>query len=67
MEAAVAVISQLPMPTIVNAPVVSFTMHTVEGVAEYSRVVCAPPGAVTVGAVDPNATEEALYWNPLSV
>ena len=42
-------------------------MHAVEGVAEYDRVVTTPPGAVTVGAVDPNATEEALYWNPVSV
>ena len=59
--------TQLPTPARVSAPEEEFTVHTVEGVAEYDRVVSTPPGTVTVGAVDPNATEEALYWNPVSV
>ena len=66
MPAAVAVMTQSPTPARVSAPVVESTLHTVEGVAEYARVASTPPGAVTVGAVDPNATDEALYWNPVS-
>ena len=42
------------------------TVHTLDGEAEYNTVPCAPLGAVTVGALDPMVTEEALYLNPLS-
>ena len=52
--------TQLPTPTIVKAPVDEWTVQTVEGVAEYARVVCAPVGAVTVGAVSSNVTEAGL-------
>ena len=59
--------TQLPTPSRVSAPLVDSTVHTVNGVAKYDTVVSTPPGAVTVGAADPNATEDALYWNPVSV
>ena len=67
MPAAVAVIRQLPAPTMVNTPVEAFTVHTLEGVAEYDTDPRAPLGAVTLGAAEPNVTDEALYRNPLNV
>ena len=36
------------------------TVHTVAGAAEYDRVVCTPPGAVTAGAAPPKVTEAEL-------
>ena len=44
---------QAPTSTRVRAPVDGSTVHTVAGVAEYDRVVCTPPGAVTAGTVSP--------------
>ena len=61
-----AVIRQVPAPTRVSAPVDESTVHTLDGEAEYNTVPCAPLGAVTVGALEPMVTEEALYLNPLS-
>ena len=52
--------TQLPTPARVSAPVPESTEHTEEGVAEYFRVVCAPLGAVTVGAVSPKVTVSGL-------
>ena len=52
--------TQLPTPARVSAPVPESTVHTVEGVAVYARVVCAPLGAVTVGAVLPKVTVSGL-------
>ena len=48
----------------VNAPVEAFTVHTLEGAAEYDTDPRAPLGAVTLGAAEPNVTDEALYRNP---
>ena len=59
--------TQLPTPSRVSVPLVGSTVHTANGVAKYDTVVSTPPGAVTVGAADPNVTEDALYWNPVSV
>ena len=53
-------ISQLPTPARVSAPVEAATVQTVEGVAEYDSAVCAPLGAVSVGAVSPNVAVPEL-------
>ena len=53
MPAAVAVISQLPTPSRVSAPLDETTVHTAAGAAEYDSVVCTPLGAANVGAVEP--------------
>ena len=59
-DAAVTVTTHSPTPSRVSAPVPESTVHTVEGVAEYARVVCALVGAVTVGAVSPKVTVSVL-------
>ena len=56
VPAAVAVITQAPTSTGVSAPVDASTVHTAAGAAAYDSVVCTPPGAVSVGAVEPNVT-----------
>ena len=56
MASAVAVTTQSPIPTSVNAPLVALTVHTSAGVAVYDTVVCALVGAVTVGAASPKVT-----------
>ena len=55
---------QLPAATIVSAPVVAFTVHTVIGVAVYDSAPSAAGGAVSVGAVPPTVTVAGSYSNP---
>ena len=48
--------AQLPAATIVSAPVVACTVHTVAGVAVYDSAPSAPIGALSDGAVPPTVT-----------